>query len=76
MPGILLREKNVCVNPRISKKRSQCPTGEQESRIGGDRYLFDTNGDRFNANTATLRSTSLTARKVEVINGKKYLIVS
>jgi len=76
MPGILMRQKKQTINPNVKQRRNGAGYCEQESRIGGDRYLFDTNGDRFNANTATLKSSSLTVRGVEIINGKKYTIIS
>ena len=71
----LLREKKAVCSVR-GKKRLGDVSGEQESRVEGDRFRVDVNGVRFNANTATLKSASFTSRKVEIINGKSFIVMS
>ena len=67
------KNANTC---KQSKKRRQGEVvGEQERKFG-KKLCIDTNGRKFDANTATLKSASFTTRKVEIINGKKFLVMS
>ena len=49
---------------------------DRQERKFGKKLCIDTNGRKFDANTATLKSASFTTRKVEIINGKKFIVMS
>jgi len=68
-----LKNANTC-KPR-NKKRLGEVVGEQERKFG-EKLCVDTNGRKFDANTATLKSASFTNRRVEIINGKKFIVMS
>ena len=67
--------KNANTCKQRSKKRLGEVVGEQERKFGKN-ICVDTNGRKFDANTATLKSASFTTRKVEIINGKKFIVMS
>ena len=67
--------KNANTCKQRSKKRLGEVVGEQERKFGKN-LCVDTNGVKFDANTATLKSASFTTRKVEIINGKKFIVMS
>ena len=67
--------KNANTCKARNKKRLGEVVGEQERKFG-KKLCIDTNGRKFDANTATLKSASFTTRKVEIINGKKFLVIS
>jgi hypothetical protein len=60
-------------------RRSPGPhTSFQQERAfdRGDHVLIDTNGDRFEANTALIKESTLKFRGTELIDGKMYRIIS
>ena len=67
--------KNANTCKQRSKKRLGEVVGEQERKFGKN-ICVDTNGRKFDANTATLKSASFTTKRVEIINGKKFLVMS
>ena len=67
--------KNANTCKARSKRRQGEVVGEQERKFGKN-ICVDTNGVRFDANTATLKSASFTTRKVEIINGKRFIVMS
>ena len=67
--------KNANTCKQRSKKRLGEVVGEQERKFGKN-ICIDTNGRKFDANTATLKSASFTNRRVEIINGKKFIVMS
>ena len=67
------KNANTC-KPR-NKRRVGEVVGEQERKFG-EKLCVDSRGRVFNANTATIKSASFTNRKVEIINGKKFIVMS
>ena len=67
--------KNANTCKQRSKKRLGEVVGEQERKFGKN-LCIDTDGRKFDANTATLKSASFTTRKVEIINGKRFIVMN